>query len=275
VFSLEKTARQGRHGVALACVGLAVVGCSGGRGANTPGQDPERQSVAEYDIAQDLWLKRNQPRQALDHALEALELDDENADAAHLIGLIYLDFCRRNVDECRLDRAERYTRRALELREDYREAINTLGVILVHAKRYDEAIATLGPLTEDILYQTPENAWGNLGWAYLEQGDADHAIDALRRSVAAQPAFCVGHYRLGIAYEKKKDAAAAVEAFSHAVEVDDPGCQKLQVAYAARGRALVRLGRTDEARDDLERCVQLDKRTDAGRECGALLAKLE
>jgi type IV pilus assembly protein PilF len=240
-----------------------------------PGQDPERESIAEYDIASDLWLHRNEPRQALDHALRALELDDENAEAAHLAGLIYLDFCRRSANECRLGEAERHVRRAVGLRKDFREARNTLGVVLVHAKRPAEAIEVLRPLAEDILYQTPENAWGNLGWAYLELGDVDRAIDALRRSVAAQPAFCVGHYRLGLAYEKKKDPAGAAESYGRALQVDDALCQKLQVAYAGRGRTLVRLGRTDEAREDLEHCVQLDKRTDAGRECGALLKKLE
>jgi Tfp pilus assembly protein PilF len=253
----------------------ASSGCGAGSGSLRPGHDPERQSVAEYDIAKDLWLRRNEPRQALDHALEALELDDDNADAAHLVGLLYLDFCRLSNDECRLDRAEHYTRMALSLRENFREATNTLGVILVHAKRYDEAIAVLKPLTQDILYQTPESAWGNLGWAYLGKGDADRAIDALRRSVAAQPAFCVGYYRLGEAYLLKKDPSAAVEAYTRALEIEDPGCQRLQVAFAGRARALVRLERIDEARDDLERCVQLDKRTDAGRECNALLAKLD
>jgi type IV pilus assembly protein PilF len=254
---------------------LVLGACTGGGHSGRPAGDPEQQSIAEYDIAQDLWLRRDQPRQALDHALEALEYDGDNAEAAHLIGLIYLDFCRRNADECRLPEAERYVRRALDSRRDFREAQNTLGVILVHSKRYDEAIDVLLPLSNDILYQTHENAWGNLGWAYLEKGDADRAIGALRRSIAAQPAFCVGHYRLGLAYEKRDDAKAAFEAYDRALEVEAPGCQNLQVAYAGRGRTLLRLGRTDEARDDLERCVQLDKGTDAGRECGTLLGKME
>lgn len=249
--------------------------CSPGRDAASPGSDPEKQSLAEYDLAQDLWLHRNQPRQALEHALKAVDLDDENADADHLIGLIYLDFCRRTPDECRLEDAAKYTRRAIELRSEYREAKNTLAVILIHQKKYAEAIALLQPLTQDILYQTPEIAWGNLGLAYLEKGDTDRAIDALKRSVAAQPAFCVGFYRLGLAYERKQDAAAAAEAFTRAVGVQDTGCQNLQVAYAGRARALLRVGRSADARSDLQRCVQLDKRTDAGRECGALLAKLK
>ncbi len=257
-----------------ACLAASACGPSASN-PPMPAQDPERQSVAEHDLATDLWLRRNQPRLALAHALKAVELNDENAEAAHLVALLYLDFCRRSADECRLAEAEKYARKAVEIKPDFREAKNTLGVVLVHRKKYDEAIAVLQPLAEDILYQTPENAWGNLGWAYLEKGDLDRAIEALRRSIAAQPDFCVGNYRLGLAYERKQSPAAAVEAYTRAVETDQPSCKGLQDAYDGRARAMLRLGRTEDARSDLERCVQLDKRTAAGRECTALLGKLK
>lgn len=240
-----------------------------------PAQDPERQSVAEHDLAADLWLRRNEPRLALGHALKAVELNDSNAEAAHLVALLYLDFCRRSADECRLGEAARYAKMAVDAKSDFREAKNTYGVILVHQKKYAEAISVLRPLAEDILYQTPENAWGNLGWAYLEKGDLDQAVEALRRSVAAQPGFCVGNYRLGLAYERKQSPAAAVEAYTRAVETDHPSCKGLQDAYAGRARGLLRLGRIEDARPDLERCVQLDKRTASGRECSASLSKLK
>jgi len=259
----------------LVAAALLAAGCGSSSSTGMPARDPERQSVAEGDIATDLWLHRNQPRQALEHALKAVELNDENAEAAHLVALLYLDFCRRSPTECRLSEAARYAKMALEAKSDFREAKNTLGVIYIHQKKYPEAIAVLRPLAEDILYQTPENAWGNLGWAYLEKGDLDHAIEALQRSVAAQPSFCVGNYRLGLAYEKKQSPAAAVEAFTRAVETDFPSCKAMQDAYAGRARMLVRLGRTEEARADISRCVELDQRTAAGRECSALLAQLK
>ncbi|HVU01294.1 MAG TPA: tetratricopeptide repeat protein [Polyangiaceae bacterium] len=265
-----------RAGVAALVFAVWVAACGGGSGSGgMPAKDPERQSVAEHDIATDLWLRRRQPRQALEHALRAVQLNDENAEACHLVALLYLDFCSRGPEECHLAEAAKYARMALDAKKEFREAKNTLGVILVHQKKYDEAISVLRPLAEDILYQTPENSWGNLGWAYLEKGDLDHAIEALRRSVAAQPNFCVGNYRLGLAYERKGSPAQAVEAFSRALETDHVECKGLQDAYAGRARTLVKLGRADDARDDLERCVQLDKRTDAGRECSALLGKLE
>jgi type IV pilus assembly protein PilF len=233
-------------------------------------RDDANQSLAEYDIARDLWLNRGQTREALDHALVSVELDDENADAAHLAALLYLDFCRQSVDACRLEEAERHARDALELNPDFREARNTLGVTLIHRQRYAEAIEVLRPLTQDILYRTPENAWGNMGWAYLEQGALQQAVDALARSVAAQPDFCVGHYRLGLAEERLGHNERAIAAFTQALSAGNGRCRGLQEAYAGRARLLTAMQRAQEAERDLQTCVRLDKRTDAGRECLAL-----
>jgi Tfp pilus assembly protein PilF len=202
--------------------------------------------------------------------LKAVELDDENADAAHLAALIYLDFCRQGTADCRLEQAEKQARHALEAKADYREARNTLGVILIHLKRYSEAVRELTPLTTDILYRTPENAWGNIGWAYLEEGALPEARQALLRSVAAQPDFCVGYYRLGLAEERLHHAKEALEAYTQALSAADGRCTGLQEAYAGRARLLSKMNRVDEAQRDLTTCVRLDQHTNAGRECLSL-----
>jgi Tfp pilus assembly protein PilF len=232
-------------------------------------------SVSEYDLARDAWLRQSQPREALAHAIKASELDPDNADALHLVALLYLDFCRRTPNECRLAEAERYARAALDERSDYREAQNTLGVILIHRKRAIEAITTLKPLAEDMLYQTPEMAWGNLGWAYLEAGQIDLAIDALRRSVAAQPLFCVGHFRLGLAHERKGQFRLALQALDRALDSTEPRCARLQAAHAARARVHLRLGEHAAAAADIDRCVQLDKTSKDARDCEAMRRKLK
>ena len=252
---------------------LATIPLAGGCYAGGPTPEQQKQSVSEIDVAKDFWLNKRQLRAGLDHALRAVELDDSNADAAHLVGLIYLDFCS-TTDECRLEEAEQHVRRALELKETFRAARNTLGVILVHRKSYEDAISILKPLSEDMLYRTPENAWGNLGWAYLESGNFEAAIDALRRSVAAQPGFCVGNLRLGLAFEKTGRFMESLDAYSMALESDHVQCQGLQGAVAGRARVLLRLGHKDESRQDLQRCVELDKKSKAGQECRALLEKL-
>jgi type IV pilus assembly protein PilF len=260
--------------VAFALPFFFALACSGGSGG-PQAQDATQQSQSEYDVARDLWLRRGQTREALEHALKAVELDDENPDAAHLVALLYLDFCSHSRDDCRLPEAERHARRALQLKPDYREARNTLAVVLIHEKKAAAAVDILRPLTEDILYQTPENAWGNLGWAYLELGKLDPAIDALRRSIAAQPQFCVGNYRLGLAFEKKGEFGSALSAYSRALETEAPGCKSLQEAWAGRARVAFRAGNVDLARTDLASCLKLSQTTSAGKECRSMMTKLK
>ena len=165
-------------------------------------------------------------------------------------------------------------RTALKLRSDYREARNTLGVVLIHEKKYNEAISVLEPLTQDILYTTPESAWGNLGWAYLEIGRIDEAQQALQRSVAAQPRFCVGYYRLGLVQERKALPEAAIESFTHALQADSR-CAGLQDALLHRAKNYLSIGRTAPARSDLSRCVELSLDSLAGKECAVVLQKLK
>jgi type IV pilus assembly protein PilF len=232
----------------------------------------EQRGLAEYDLARDAFQNRRF-REALDHIQKALKLDDDNADAAYLGAMVMLQFCALGATstDCRFNEAEAYAKQALAASPEHRDAKNTLGVILIHGKRYEEAIAILKPLANDILYLTPENAWGNLGWAYLERGSADEAIDALRRAVAAQPLFCVGHYRLGLAYEKKGDLALSREALSKAVDTDRRECKSLQEAFSARARVLGKQGFKDEARADLQRCREIASATPVGQRCAVEL----
>ncbi|MDC0683219.1 tetratricopeptide repeat protein [Sorangium atrum] len=252
---------------------LALASCGG---AQPSAQTSDARSLAEYDLARDSF-QRGRLREALAHVEEALSHDEDNAEASYLGALILLGFCAGDAhsSDCRFDSAEKMARRALEANPEMRDAKNALGVILVHQRRYDEAIAVLKPLTEDILYASPEKSWGNLGWAYLLKGRNDEAIDALRRAVAAQPLFCVGQYRLGLAYEKRGELDLAREALTKAVETDQPECTRLQDAFDARARIAEKRGLVDDARADLERCREIDATTPVGQRCAAQLQTLQ
>jgi type IV pilus assembly protein PilF len=247
----------------------------GGKGASTPGVDPERQSEAEYDVARDYFFK-GQPRMALDHCRKAVELDDQNVKALYFASAIHLFFCSGKLDlrdpDCRLADAESYARRALNVEPNFREAKNTLGQILILEKRYPDAIAVLAPLTKDPAFESSYLAWGNLGWAQVLAGQIDQGIESLKNSIT-EPRFCVGHYRLGVAYQRKGDLAAAEQSLSNALAVDAPECQALQDAWQARGDVRMRLGKLPEARADFERCRDISAETLTGKTCVEALAR--
>jgi type IV pilus assembly protein PilF len=271
-------AREGRGAFLipglLACataLALQGTGCASSGGMDRA-EEPETDAKAraEYDLARESF-EAGRLREALAHIEASLAIDDANADVHYLGAVVLLAFCAADEtsSDCRFQEAERHVRAALEAAPEMRDGKNVLGVVLIHEKKYDEAVAVLKPLAEDIIYASPEKAWGNLGWAYLLRGNTDEAIDALRRALAAQPRFCVGNYRLGLAFEKKGELALAQEVFTKALETDRPECQKLQEAFAARARVVERLGQHAEARADLERCRDIAAATPIGKRCAA------
>lgn len=261
---------------ALATLWAAVAACSA-RGAGAPGANPERQSEAEYDLARDFFYK-DQPRAALDHCRKAIEFDGDNASALYFASTIHLFFCSGRLElsdpDCRLSDAEAYVRRALHVNEGFREAKNTLGQILILEKKFPEAIAVLDPLTKDPAFESGFLAWGNIGWAQVLTGRVDQGIESLKISVTERR-FCVGHYRLGIAYEKKGDFVAAEESLSNAVTVDAPACKNLQDAWEERARVRVQLGKVADARADFEKCREIAADSRAGKACIEALARIQ
>ena len=256
---------------------VALVGACGGKGANSPNaQSTEKQSDSEYDVARDLFYK-GQPRAALDHGLKAIELNDENEKALYFTSTIYLWFCSTDEGlaspDCRLPDAEKYARLAIKANATFRDAKNLLGQVLILEAKYKEAATVLEPLTKDPAYTASYLAWGNLGWAQVLDGQVDTGIISLKNAIT-QPRFCVGYYRLGVAYEKKNDYAAAESHFTDAVKVESPDCQGLQDAWEGRGRVRVKLGKISEARADFERCREISSESRTGKSCIVQLGKV-
>lgn len=255
--------------LALLVAGVASAACSGKGGSAPNAQSPERQSDTEYDLARDFFQK-GQPRVALDHAQKAIALNEDNDKAHYLIAAIHLSFCTSSrgfeAPDCRLGEAEKEARAALKANAQFRDATNLLGQILINERKYKEAIALLEPLTRDPAYVHPHFAWGNLGWAQVQDGQIDAGIASLKNAVT-EPRFCVGHYRLGLAYEKKGDLAGAEAALTTALGVPDPQCENLQDGWEARGRVRLRLGKQADAKSDYERCRDISQETATGKAC--------
>lgn len=204
----------------------------------------------------------------------AIRLDPENADAHRYLGVQLLIQGNFTRSEQLLRRAVTlYERRAVDderLRSALAEVRNTLGVVLMNTGRTDEALPFFRAASDEITYATPHLAFGNLGWALNRKGQYREAVTALERSVNIQPRFCVGWARLGESFNHLNEHQRALEALDHALDAAQQGCDRNQGAFLERARAHIQLHHTDQARDDLRRCVELDSTTAEGRECASL-----
>ena len=255
----------------LAVAGLMAFGCTVHAATGPGAADPEHQSVAEFNLGLDA-VSHNDFRVALAHALRAVQLDDRNARAAYLASVVYLGFCNGlrgfGDPDCRLPDAERFARLAVKLAPQYADAKNLLGEVLINEQKYPEAVLVLRPLTTDPSYTSIHLAWGNLGWAEVLAGDLESGISSLKNSVT-EPRFCLGFFRLGMAYEKKGDLPQADANFSTAV--DGEACKNFQDAFEERARVRQRLGQPELARTDFEHCKGLAPDSLAGKRCSQSL----
>lgn len=241
--------------------------------------DDVNRSVKQYELAVGLQQEGNTPG-AFKTLYKALEYDPNNA-KAHLL-LAHLFLLNRDDEPERYDReAEQHFRKVLEIQAGEHaaeetlssQARNGLGVLFIHQGRLQEAIDELDSALSDLFNRDAYMAWGNLGWAYMEQRNYPKAIDALSRAVRLRRDFCVGHYRLGRALLATHDYAKAEQSFTAAVEAD-PRCDVFQDAWQLRGEARMNMGNREDARADFERCVELQPKSDAGQACSRYLAAL-
>jgi Tfp pilus assembly protein PilF len=214
-------------------------------------------------------LREASTPQAFDHLLRAIELDPQNAEAHHILGVLFTARGDYPAAERHLGEAARLADDPeVDVRPSLRSEIrNSRGVLLIQQRRFDDAIVELRAAAADLLYTTPYLAWANLGLAWLEKNDARQAILALEESVRLQRDFCLGYLRLGKAYIASEDFTRADAALTRVVEVDNRTCNTTQEAWQLRGESRAALGRTDDAVHDLERCVELGSETAPGRAC--------
>lgn len=258
--------------------GAFLIGASACGG---PNEEDVRRAQAEYDLSVGLMHEQNVAG-AFQHLQESIRLDPDHAEAHLLLGNLFL--VRQDFQ-----RSEHHLREALRANRALGsagipalngEANNSLGVLYIHMHRIEDAIAALRAATADLTYRTPTLAWTNLGWAYYEQRDYSQALEALSQATAMQPMNCNAWYRAGQVHFAIGEAAGeggtdhfqrADDALTHALEVEDEGCQALQDAWRLRGEARARLGRREDAVADFERCIELSAETEAGHACAGFL----
>ncbi len=248
-------------------VAFGVAGCGGGSSA-----EEAKRSMKQYELAVGLQAEGNLPG-AYQSLYKAIELDPNNPHAHLLLGKLFLT--HRDEDAGVHDQEiEKELREVLRIQASAdavqenlaADARNSLGVYFINTRRLDEAVSVLNEAVADLFNREAYLAWGNLGWAYLEKGQHQQAVQATTRSVQLNQRFCVGYYRLGQAFIGMRQLEQAERALTSALEADER-CKQFQDAWFLRGETRANLGHRTDAITDFEHCVELGAASTAGQAC--------
>ncbi len=209
---------------------------------------------------------------------QVLQVDTDNADALHLLGVIAIQHGQNeiavgliekaiNINQAvplyhnnagnayralnKPDEAIACYRRALSLKPDYHEALNNMGSVLAEQGKLDEAIACY----RRAVSLTPDSyeAHYNMGNALKEQGKLDEAAACYRRSVTLRPDSHMANFNLGNTLAEQWKMDEAILFFRRAVS-SKPDFHE---AHYNLGNALADQGKFEEAKEHYRKVFDL------------------
>jgi type IV pilus assembly protein PilF len=239
---------QGR--VAILCIFLLSIsvlsfGCAGSRMRKTPEEraqlflEAAAASKSEGDLTS-----------ALQYLAEAEKLNDGLPEIYHLRAIVM-----NSKGESQL--AVESARKALSLRNNYSDAMNTLGRLLMErAQRGTEGAPTTNQLSEaeswlskaasDLLYRDAWKSKTNLGILHYRKGNDSQALQYFSKAVEDAPAqACIAHYYIGHLRLKTGSFLEAARSYDRATQ---KFCAGFADAHLAEGVALERAREYDKAR---------------------------
>ncbi|MCK5689289.1 tetratricopeptide repeat protein [Myxococcota bacterium] len=224
-------------------------------------------SKIHYDIGVSL-LHRGDRRGALRELMEAVDRNPYNSKAYNALGLTYHSLGKPKL-------ALVQYQKAVELDPKFSEAFNNMGTLLMDMARYDEAIASFKVAINDILYETPYMAEGNMGWAYYSKGDIKPALRHLRNATATNPHFCRGYewlMRIGLKEDKTSLVIANGARFKKYCLNNEIIRKKLPAAYIQTihyfmAQGYLKDGDISSAREAYAKCIQSAANEETTRKC--------
>lgn len=239
-------------GLLLAC----GIGCATNR------VDTKKRAKALQDMGNAMAVQGDL-RGALGKLLEAVKLDPDNVDLNHQIAIVL-----RNLGQ--YDLSLKYFQRTLALNPKFSEARNNLGTLYLLMERWDPAIACFKEAVSDILYNTPQYAYNNMGYAYYRKGDYDRAVEYYTQALSASRCYIVAYSNLARAYEAKGDLDQAVAAYHQAVFC----APKDAATHLELAKVLLKQGKKKEAKEELDLTIWADPTGREANEARNLLKDL-
>ena len=161
----------------------------------------------------------------------------------------------------RYDLAETRYLRAIAVKPDFSEVRNNLGVNYMEMQRWNDAIAQLTMVKNDIFYQNHDNACMNLALAYMGKGDYESSLNILRPVVSANPRNPIARMNLGRVYFAADKVGLAIAEFKKAIELNKDYARaryNLALAY-------LKLRETSAARTEFTEVIRIDSDGEMGQ----------
>lgn len=196
----------------------------------------------------------------------------------------YFQEGKSHEDKGHIDKAIQFYEKALKEDENYKYALNNLGVLLEGqnnvkgaVEKYEKAIKANPDyhlpyynlariyqnenpkkaidyckkvLEIDKNYKDAYNLWGNI---LLDQNKTDDAREKYQKCLSIDPNFKYAYYNLARTYQNE-NPKKAIEYCLKALKID----VDYTYAYNLWGNALLYLNKTNEAREKYEKCISID-----------------
>ena len=224
-----------------------------------------RRSVRGFSAGRSARKARIKSRPASCAELEVLAIDLINQDNFSEAEAIYREIIAAGTSnhavygnlaaicgmQGRFDELIVLLKRVLELKPDYPDAHNSLGIALQKQGDLVAAIASYSKALE--LKPNYPAAHYNLGNALKGQDDLAAAIASYNKALELKPDYLEAHYNLGNALKEQGDLAAAIASYSKALEIK-PSCPD---AYNGLGSAFKEQGNLAAAIGSYNKAVEL------------------
>lgn len=236
---------RNRIGIFLCILSLLCFsGCVQDRGAR------KSEAQAKQNLGMALLAGGNR-QAALKNLLEAAELDPDNETLHDAIGLAYGELEQ-------FDKATLHLNRALQIKPNYSDAMNHLGMVFSKQGKHAQAIELFRKAAEDFMYPSRHAAYDNLGLVHLGLRQYDQALEAFKRSVQILPNYSEAYDHMGMAYEGLQQWDRAIDSYSAAIRV----APDFPVSYLYLANVYLKLNRREEARKSVLKAMELDKNGD-------------